>query len=152
VRLVVDTWIAASPEACFDASRDIDLHSRTVAHTDERAVGGRTSGLIELGEEVAWEGVHFGLRLRHRSRITGFDRPRWFQDAMVAGHFRSFVHDHHFAPERGGTLMRDVLEFRSPYGPLGALVDQLVLGRYLRRFLATRAGALRVELERRARA
>lgn len=152
MRIVVDTWIAASAEACFDASRDIEFHTRSVAHTDERAIGGRTSGLIELGEEVAWEGVHFGLRLRHRSRITAFDRPHYFQDAMVKGHFRSFVHDHHYTPERGGTRMRDVLEFRSPYGPLGALVDQLVLGRYLRRFLETRAEALRVELERRARA
>jgi ligand-binding SRPBCC domain-containing protein len=151
MRIVVDTWIAASPEACFDASRDIDLHTRSVAHTDERAIGGRRSGLIELGEEVAWEGVHFGLRLRHRSRITAFDRPRYFQDAMVKGHFRSFVHDHLYTAERGGTLMRDVLEFASPYGPLGALVDRLVLGRYLRRFLKTRAEVLRTELERGAR-
>ena len=148
MRIVVDTWIAASPEKCFDASRDIDLHTRSVAHTDERAIGGRTSGLIELGEEVAWEGVHFGLRLRHRSRITAFDRPRHFQDAMVKGHFRSFVHDHLYTAERGGTLMRDVLEFASPYGPLGALVDHLVLGRYLRRFLEARAAVLRTELER----
>lgn len=149
MRIVVDTWIAASPEACFDASRDIDLHTRTVADTDERAIGGRTSGLIELGEEVAWRARHFGLPLRHRSRITAFERPRWFRDEMVSGCFRSFVHDHLYTAEHGGTRMRDVLEFASPLGPLGRVVDHVVLRAYLTRFLERRAASLREHLERR---
>jgi len=55
----ITTWIAAPPERCFDAARDLDLHLRSMAHTGERAVAGRTSGLIELGEEVTWRARHF---------------------------------------------------------------------------------------------
>jgi len=83
-------------ERCFDAARDLDLHLRSLAHTNERAVAGRTSGLIELGEEVTWRARHFGITQHFTSKITAFDRPRYFQDAMQRGAFRSFVHDHFF--------------------------------------------------------
>jgi ligand-binding SRPBCC domain-containing protein len=141
--------VRASPERCFDASRDLDLHLSSMVHTDERAVAGRTSGLIALGEEVTWEGRHFGIRQRFTSRITGFDRPRWFQDSMVHGAFHSFVHDHRFEAVPEGTRMTDVLTFRSPLGFLGALVDRLVMTSYLRRLLTTRNQALQAALESR---
>jgi len=111
--------------------------------TGERAVAGVTRGLIEMGQDVTWEARHFGLRLRLTSRITAYQRPSYFQDAMVAGPFAVFVHDHHFLAEQGGTTMRDEVEFRSPLGFIGALVDRLVLGPYLRRLLTRRNALLK---------
>jgi ligand-binding SRPBCC domain-containing protein len=134
----VETWIAAPAERCFDAARDLDLHVKTVAHTNERAVAGRTSGLIELGEEVTWRARHFGIVQHFTSRITAFDRPRYFQDAMQRGAFRSFVHDHYFEPEGARTKMIDVLAFSAPLGILGRIAEKLFLRRYLTRLLATR--------------
>ncbi|HEV7426787.1 MAG TPA: SRPBCC family protein [Thermoanaerobaculia bacterium] len=119
--IAIVTMVRASPERCFDASRDLDLHIESMRHTGERAVAGRTSGLIELGEQVTWEGRHFGLRQRFTSAITAYDRPRHFQDSMVRGAFRSFVHDHYFEACDDGTRMTDVLAFRSPLGVLGAI-------------------------------
>src|SRR5947208_8599033 len=122
--ITILTIIQASPERCFDASRDLDLHLKSMGHTGERAVAGRTSGLIELGEQVTWEARHFGIRQRFTSHITGYDRPRHFQDSMLRGAFRSFVHDHYFDSRADGTLMKDVLTFQSPLGFLGAIVDR----------------------------
>lgn len=141
------TTIRATPERCFDASRDLDLHLESMGHTGERAVAGRTSGLIGLGEQVTWEGRHFGIRQRFTSRITAYDRPRYFQDSMVKGAFHSFVHDHYFEPCPDGTVMKDVLTFRSPMGPLGALVDRLVMTRYLTRMLTVRNDVLKCLLQ-----
>jgi ligand-binding SRPBCC domain-containing protein len=132
------TRIEAAPERCFDVARDLDVHLRTMTQTAEKAVAGRTSGLIELGEEVTWEGRHFGLVHRHTSRITHFDRPRHFCDAMVRGRFASFRHDHYFDPDGSGTLMRDVIEFRSPLGVIGRVVDALVLTAYMTRLVTRR--------------
>jgi ligand-binding SRPBCC domain-containing protein len=146
--ITLTTIIHASPERCFDASRDLDLHVSSLAHTNERAVGGRMSGLIELGEEVTWEGRHFGITQHFTSRITGFDRPLWFQDSMVNGAFRSFVHDHRFEAVPEGTLMTDMLTFSSPLGILGVLVDRLIMTAYLRRMLTTRNEAIKAVLER----
>lgn len=139
----IETWIAAPPERCFDAARDLDLHVKSVAHTNERAVGGRTSGLIELGEEVTWRARHFGVVQHFTSRITAFDRPRYFQDAMQRGAFRSFVHDHYFEAEGERTKMIDVLAFSAPLGFLGRIAEKLVLRRYLTRLLVGRAEVIK---------
>jgi len=146
--ITILTPVRASVERCFDASRDLDLHLESMGHTGERAVGGKTSGLIELGEQVTWEARHFGVRQRFTSKITAYDRPRYFQDSMVKGAFHSFVHDHYFEPSADGTLMKDVLIFRSPLGPLGALVDRLIMSAYLRKLLMTRNETLKAILER----
>jgi ligand-binding SRPBCC domain-containing protein len=132
------TLIHAPPERCFDLSRSVDLHVASTRQTGERAVGAVTSGLLGLGEEVTWSARHFGIRQTLTSRITAFDRPRHFRDAMVHGAFRRFDHDHFFAAHGEGTEMRDVFDFESPLGPLGRLVDALVLERYMRRFLERR--------------
>lgn len=129
----------APVERCFDAARDLDLHLKSMAHTNERAVAGRTSGLIELGEEVTWRARHFGITQHFTSKITAFDRPRYFQDTMQRGAFQSFVHDHFFACENGITTMTDVLTFSAPLGPLGRIAETLVLRRYLERLLTSRA-------------
>ena len=118
-----------------------------MGHTGERAVAGRTSGLIELGEQVTWEARHFGVRQRFTSRITAFDRPRYFQDSMIRGAFRSFVHDHYFEPCADGTNIRDVLTFRSPLGFVGAVVDRLIMSGYLRRLLVRRNDVVKGILE-----
>ncbi len=139
-RIEIVTDIRASPELCFDLSRDLDLHMKSMAHTSERAVAGKTTGLIEIGEQVTWRGRHFGIVHEHTSLITAFDRPEHFRDEMTRGRFKRFVHDHYFEPTRSGTRMRDVLEFESPWGVLGKAVDALILTRYLARLLLKRNG------------
>ncbi|HSY48613.1 MAG TPA: SRPBCC family protein [Thermoanaerobaculia bacterium] len=145
--ITILTTVRATPERCFDASRDLDLHIQSMGHTGERAVAGRTSGLIELGEQVTWEARHFGVRQRFTSRITAFDRPRHFQDSMIRGAFRSFVHDHYFEPCADGTNIRDVLTFRSPFGFVGDVVDRLIMSGYLRRLLVRRNDVVKDILE-----
>jgi ligand-binding SRPBCC domain-containing protein len=67
---------------------------------------------------------------------------------MIKGAFHSFVHDHYFEPGPDGTIMKDVLTFQSPLGPLGALVDRLVMSRYLRNLLTKRNEILKAVIER----
>jgi len=144
----VECAIEAPPELCFDAARDLDLHVRSLSHTNETAVAGRTSGLIELGEEVTWRGRHFGIVQHFTSKITAFDRPRYFQDTMQRGAFTSFVHDHFFDSAGEGTTMRDVLVFSAPFGIVGRMVEKLVLRRYLHQLLSTRAATIKDAAER----
>jgi len=66
---------------------------------------------------------------------------------MVHGAFARFDHDHFFVPAGGGTLVRDVFDFRAPLGPLGWLAEQLFLTRYMRRFLSARLTALQLLAE-----
>ena len=146
--LSLTTAILAPIDRCFDLARSIDHHLKSMSATKERVVAGVTSGLIGLGQEVTWEARHFGLQWHLTSRITAYERPSYFQDTMVTGPFATFVHEHHFMAEQGGTTMRDNVEFRSPLGALGGLVDRLVLRSYLRRLLTRRNVVLKYIAER----
>jgi ligand-binding SRPBCC domain-containing protein len=143
----LQTHISAPTQKVFDLSRDIDFHQKSASHTQEKAIAGRTSGLIELGESVTWEGVHFGFKLKHTSVISEMEAPIYFVDEMSKGLFKYFRHEHHFEEVEDGTLMTDTLHFEAPLGVLGKLVSILVLKGYLRRFLERRNAALKVELE-----
>ena len=133
------TTIAAPADRVFDLSRSIDLHLDSTAHTGERAVGGVVTGLIGLNEEVTWRARHFGIWQELTSRITALDRPEHFRDSQVRGAFARFDHDHYFDDlDPDGTVMRDRFDFNSPFGPLGSVVDTLILTRYMRAFLTER--------------
>ena len=143
----LETVIRAPRTRCFDLSRDLDLHQRSMSASGERAVAARTSDLIGFGEEVTWRARHFGVTHEHTARITAFDRPAHFRDTMVRGRFKRFEHDHFFEDGSAGTIMRDVVVFESPLGPLGRLVDGVILVKYLRRLLEERNRAIRQAAE-----
>jgi len=139
----VVTEVAAPAELCFDLARSIDLHVVTTGDSQERAVAGVTKGLIGMGEEVTWSARHFGVRQRLTSRITAFDRPHRFRDSLVRGAFARFDHDHIFEPIETGTRMIDVFDYAAPLGPLGRLVEALVLDRYMLRLLVVRGAGVK---------
>jgi ligand-binding SRPBCC domain-containing protein len=146
----LETVIAAPIELLFDLARDIDAHQRGMAHSNESAVEGTTTGLIGLDETVTWRARHLGITWRLTSRITAFEPPTRFVDEQSSGPFKSFRHEHRFESVPGGTKMLDDWRHEAPLGLLGAVVDRLILGRYLRRELLIRNRALKREAEARA--
>ena len=132
------TAIKAPIERCFDLSRCIDAHMASTDWTGERAVAGVTSGLIGLDQQVTWRGRHFGIPIRHTSRISRFEGPNYFQDCMVRGLFRRFCHDHHFESAGELTRMQDHLEFEAPLGWIGRGLERLVLEEHMRSLLQRR--------------
>jgi len=137
------THINAPVKRCFDLSRSIDLHLISTKHTGEQAIAGRTSGLIELGETVTWRAKHFFIWQNLTTKITEFNSPHFFADEMVSGAFKSFRHEHFFFEADGGTLMRDVFAFESPYGLLGKLFNVITLKAYMTSLLTQRNEVIR---------
>jgi len=148
-RVRLTTCIEAPIEQVFDLARDLDLHQRSMAATRERAIGGRTSGRIGLGEHVTWQARHFGRTWTLTSRITELETPHRLVDEQVRGPFRSFRHVHVFTSfdDRRRTRMTDEWVHVSPLGQLGWLADRLVLDRYIRRLLETRNATIKREAE-----
>lgn len=134
----LSTIINAPVKVCFDLSRSIDLHMESTKHTGEKAIAGRTSGLIERGEMVTWRAKHFGVWQNLTSKITEFKSPDYFTDEMVSGAFKSFRHEHHFSETGGYTLMKDIFVFESPLGILGWLANRLILKKYMTSLLKKR--------------
>ncbi|MUT65191.1 SRPBCC family protein [Paenibacillus sp. NEAU-GSW1] len=139
VRTEID--IAAPIEVCFRLARDIDVHTRTVwRHTNEKAVGGVTSGQIGAGESVTFQATHFLIRQKLTSKITELVEPSYFVDEMQKGTFKSLRHIHRFEALDGGkgTRMSDTLYIEAPLGLLGRVAEVFILKRYMRKFLEDR--------------
>jgi ligand-binding SRPBCC domain-containing protein len=137
------TFISAPAERVFDLSRSIDLHKKSMAHTQEQAVSGTTTGLINRDETVTWKAKHLFKTRILKTKITAMDRPHSFVDEMVNGDFKNMKHEHHFKQIENGTLMIDLFHFESPYGNLGTVANKLFLTRYLKKLLSQRNSVIK---------
>lgn len=132
----------------FERSLDVDFHQQSMAASGEEIVGGVSSGLMGLGDTVTWRAKHFGIWWRMTSIISEFDAPTYFVDQQLKGPFKRFRHEHHFAEgPNGSTTMRDVIEYAAPAGPLGRVVERLVLDRHLQALITLRNDELRRALQ-----
>ncbi|WP_260634109.1 SRPBCC family protein [Streptomyces angustmyceticus] len=135
----VVTAVAAPPDQVFAVCLNVESHTRSMADSSERVVGGKTRGELALGDTVTFQARHLVLNWRLKARITSYDQPRCFVDEQESGPFKRWRHAHHFEPDgNGGTIMRDVIDFASPLGPVGRIVDGLLLRRYMTRLIRIR--------------
>ena len=148
-RIYLETIIKADINKVFDLARSIDLHQNSTSKTKEKAIAGRTSGLIEENETVTWRAKHLGIYQTHTSKIISMTKPYEFTDIMLKGTFKSFRHQHIFRQDNKNTIMKDILEFESPYGIIGKLFNRFFLKNYMRNFLLERNAMIKkiAELE-----
>jgi ligand-binding SRPBCC domain-containing protein len=81
--------------------------------------------------------IEYRLTL-HRLAVSWLTRiEEWvpgarFVDVQLHGPYRLWHHTHEFAPAReGGTLMRDVVRYALPFGPLGDIAHRAFVKRDL---------------------
>lgn len=145
----METRINAPVEKVFDMARNVQVHCQTASWTNERVVQMGKSALLEKGDSVTFEAKHLGKKRKLTSRVTNFEPPESFTDKMVKGPFKSFSHQHNFQgmPD-GTTVMYDIVEYTAPGGPLGLLIDKIVLEKYLKDFLTRRNRAFKQMAEK----
>ncbi len=136
--IYLDTIIKSDIQAVFNLARDIDLHQKSTFKTGEKAITGRTSGLIELGETVTWKAKHLGVVQTLTTKIIAMNKPHHFTDIMLQGAFKSMKHQHIFRQEGENTIMTDIFEFQSPFGIIGKIFNKLYLKNYMKKFLLER--------------
>ncbi|TDX86959.1 SRPBCC family protein [Epilithonimonas xixisoli] len=137
-KIYLETLIDANIQTVFDLSRNIDFHQKSTSKTNEKAIAGKTSGLIELGETVTWRAKHLGFYQTLTTKIIEMESPKMFTDVMIQGAFKSMKHQHIFKEKEGKTLMIDIFEFESPLGIIGKIVNQIFLKNYLKKFILER--------------
>jgi ligand-binding SRPBCC domain-containing protein len=134
IRFEEITLIDAPIERVFDLSRSIEVHLLANVHENEQALalGGVTTGLVGLGEQVTWRAKHFGFWHDLTSKATVVKPPTYFQVTMVEGIFRSMQADHLFRSlPSGGTELRDTFAIAAPLPILGPIAEALFLRRYM---------------------
>ena len=92
----------------------------------------------EFDYTIRW----LGVPLFWRSRIQDHHPPVRFTDLQVRGPYQAWSHVHSFGPAEGGTVMRDTVIYRLPFGPVGSLVNSLLVRRQLEDIFRYRAGRI----------
>ena len=72
----------------------------------------------------------------------------YFVDEMEEGKFKSFRHEHVFEEQNGITIMKDHLQYETPFGIFGKVFDSLFLKKRLIRFLLERNKILKEVAEK----
>jgi ligand-binding SRPBCC domain-containing protein len=143
VTIKLNTWVNAPEERCFLLATSIEFHIASARPMKEKPVSGVTSGLLREGDTVKWSARHFMLRLTHTSLVE-VSRPfSHFREVMIAGIFARYEHEHFFAAMDDGTRVRDELKFAARFGPLGRMMERLVMRRYMTSLLKRRNAALK---------
>jgi ligand-binding SRPBCC domain-containing protein len=142
-QIKITTTINAPIEIVFNNSRNIDIHQYSASKTNEKAIAGITSGLINKGETVTWKGKHFGIYMQHQSIISEMEFPNYFIDEQLKGNFKSFKHEHIFKQKENETIMTDILEYETPFVFIGKLMDKIILKNHLTNFIIYRNSILK---------
>lgn len=134
------TVIQAPIERCFALSTNIALVQKKLGM---KPVAGRTTGCVQGGDTVRWEGWQLGFPNFHVSLIAQYEKPFYFQDQMLEGRFKTFEHDHRFRETADGVLLEDELRFTMPFALPGRLVGQFILVPHIKRLLHDRFAMLK---------
>jgi ligand-binding SRPBCC domain-containing protein len=91
--------------------------------------------------------IEYRLRLhrvpiRWLSRIEVWEPGRRFVDVQLRGPYRRWEHTHSFEPAGEGTLVRDVVRYELPLGPVGRLAQLAFVRRDLERIFDFRRDAV----------
>lgn len=69
------------------------------------------------------------IPLKWVTEITHVKEREFFVDEQRSGPYRLWHHEHHFRAIPGGVEMRDIVSYDVGFGPLGDLVNALVVGK-----------------------
>lgn len=98
--------------------------------------------VLRPGARIDYALSLFGVPLRWRTRISAWEPGARFVDEQEAGPYALWRHTHTFEPDGEATLVRDVVEYALPLGPLGRIAHALFVARALRRIFDFRRDAI----------
>ena len=97
---------------------------------------------MEKGATIEYVLTTHRLPIRWRTEIIEWEPGRRFIDRQVDGPFRLWEHTHTFEERHDGTLIRDTVLYRMPYGTLGAIAHRILVERDLERIFDYRRDAV----------
>ncbi len=121
MQFVKESRIAAPPSRVFAFHESPGALERLTPPWEKVKVesGGDS---IRVGARVVLVTRLGPIPLRWVAEHVEYDPPHLFADRQVSGPFARWVHHHHFLDDgRGGTTLRDVVDYEVPLGALGRL-------------------------------
>ena len=142
-RLEYRQRLGISPQQAWDFFSDpANLASITPPWLDFE-VTGPLSGTAYPGQLICYRIRPLaGIALAWVTEITHLRSGEFFVDEQRFGPYRFWHHQHHFRGCPGGVDMADLIHYRMPLGPLGELLNRVLVRRRLERIFAHRRQVL----------
>lgn len=136
--VVFEQWVPAPVEKVFPFfSDEKNLETITPPFLSFNVTGISTPEIQE-GTLIDYRLKLHGAPIRWRTRIESWQPQRRFVDSQIKGPYETWHHTHEFVPLAGGTLMRDRVLYRLPFGWLGRLAAGFKVARDVRAIFAYR--------------
>jgi ligand-binding SRPBCC domain-containing protein len=143
MRFVRESIIEAPVERVFAFHQLPDALARLTPSWEKTQVIAPSRSL-DVGERTTVKLRLFGvLPLMCVSEHTRFDPPHMFEDRMLRGPFRKFVHRHLFIEGPTGTILRDDVDYEPPVWPFGRWLAPVLVEPRLKRLFDYRHEATR---------
>ena len=131
MKYVKESRIAASPEAVF-AFHESPGALQKLIPPDERVRVIEQDDSIRPGARVVLEAQIGPVPTRWVAEHVEYEPPHRFADRQVSGPFAHWYHVHRFLDDgRGGTILRDEVDYEPPMGLLGRLFGDALIRRKL---------------------
>lgn len=117
-RLVVEQWFAKSREEVFEFFSDAyQLEAITPPWLNFQV---QTPAPIPMasGTLIDYRLKLHGIPLKWRTLIQVWEPPFRFVDLQLKGPYLFWHHEHLFEERNGGTLVRDIVDYKVPFGSL----------------------------------
>jgi ligand-binding SRPBCC domain-containing protein len=95
---------------------------------------------MHVGAEIRYRIRIHGIPVRWKTRISAWEPPFRFVDEQLTGPYRTWIHEHRFAAQDGGTRATDIVRYW-PHG--GRLMNWLFVRRDVERIFQYREQELR---------
>ena len=118
------------PENLFEITPDW-LHFRF----DSKCGQSETFEGAEFDYTIRW----FFIKIPWHTKISEYRRPELFTDVQVKGPYVMWRHLHTFKPVPEGTLMRDSVTYRIPFGFIGQIFHKFIIRKQLQGIFSYRA-------------
>lgn len=138
----ISRLIPASRQAVFRHITEIRNLPEWLGHAHFRALQvelPQTTPLIREQAEFSVQFLRYGMKTKTVLRVDEFDPAERFTYCQISGFFRSWSHTQTLKEhDSETTLLTDLVDFRLPYGILGALFDDLLVRKDLQQILTQR--------------
>lgn len=134
-KIQLKTYIKAPPKICFDLSRDIRIHIKSIPDDSSLKLIYHVNNKSKLSDKVKWEVVPVNEKLKQEIKVTMIEyiSPHHYAEELQSVFFKEFKHTHEFFKHGDGeTMMIDVIEYELPLGAIGRLINKKFMEKYIK--------------------
>lgn len=137
-KFVWESHILATPTTVFQFHESPDA-LRHLIPPWEKMVVAESPGSLAVGSRVVLRGWAGPIPISWVAIHTEYAPPHLFADRQESGPFAAWYHRHHFLDDgKGGTILRDEVDYILPLGVVGKWLGARLIRRKLERMFAYR--------------